>query len=42
MVVRLGGFVDDITTGGSEEECARFKGNEDPGTCKCDGTKQFP
>ena len=31
-------FVDDITTGGTEEECARFKGNEDPETCKCDGT----
>ena len=31
-------FVEEITTGGSEEECARFKGNEDPETCKCDGT----
>lgn len=31
-------YVDDITTGGTEEECARFKGNEDLETCKCDGT----
>ena len=31
-------FVDDITTGGTEEECLRFKGNMDPETCVCDGT----
>jgi hypothetical protein len=31
-------FVDDITTGGTKEECERFKGNMDPETCACDGT----
>ena len=31
-------FVDDITTGGTEEECARFKDDQNPETCKCDGT----
>ena len=31
-------FVDDVTSGGSEEEVLRFKGNEDPETLACDGT----
>ena len=31
-------FVDDVTSGGSDEEVLRFKGNEDPETLACDGT----
>ena len=31
-------FVDDITSGGTSEEVARFKGKEDPETLHCDGT----
>ena len=31
-------FVDDITTGGTSAECARFKGNMNPDTLVCDGT----
>ena len=31
-------FVDDITTGGSEEEVSRFKGSEDEETLACSGT----
>ena len=31
-------FVDDISTGGTEEECKRFKGKEDPVSLVCDGT----
>ena len=31
-------FVDDLSTGGSKEECLRFKGREDPHTLECDGT----
>ena len=31
-------YVDDITSGGTEEEVRRFKGNEDPDTLACDGT----
>ena len=33
-------YVDDLTTGGTREECLRFKGVEDPVTLLCDGT--FP
>ena len=33
-------FVDDLSTGGTKEECLRFKGVEDPVTLLCDGT--FP
>ena len=31
-------FVDDVSTGGTMEECTRFKGNEDSETLRCDGT----
>ena len=31
-------FVDDITSGGSDDQVAMFKGNEDPITLECDGT----
>ena len=31
-------FVDDITSGGTTEEVARFKGSENPETLLCDGT----
>ena len=31
-------FVDDLSTGGTREECLRFKGTEDPITLLCDGT----
>ena len=31
-------FVDDISSGGTKEECFRFKGMEDPETLACDGT----
>ena len=31
-------FVDDITTGGTREECERFRGEIDPDSCVCDGT----
>ena len=31
-------FVNDITSGGSDDQVARFKGNEDPITLECDGT----
>ena len=31
-------FSDDLTTGGSEAECKRFKGTEDPVSLACDGT----
>ena len=31
-------FSDDLTTGGTEAECNRFKGNEDPVSLACDGT----
>ena len=31
-------FVDDVSTGGTREECQRFKGSECPGSLQCDGT----
>ena len=31
-------FVDDISTGGTKDECERFKGQEDSETLICDGT----
>ena len=31
-------FVDDLSTGGTKQECIRFKGFENPETLACDGT----
>ena len=36
--IKKDSFVDDISTGGTREECARFKGTEDAETLACDGT----
>ena len=36
--VKKDSFVDDISSGGTKEECFRFKGMEDPETLACDGT----
>ena len=36
--VKEDSFVDDISTGGTEDECQRFKGEEDPSSLACDGT----